>query len=317
MESLPADITSPSPMVKVEQEEEEEEEEEEERGHHVTYSINIIPCDIIEDVLSRLDAESLMQCKRVSKSWLSLIRHPSFINLHLKRQQPCMALFRHSGDEYRCVLSREVIFSFHSLENFDELSTHRFPTTFKKASRSLILMGSHNGVICLSGQVHIYLFNPAIKVLRTLPPPPPPLTPFQWDDNSFSQLGFGYDSLTNDFKVVKVCGAYDTGIRCGYSNLFKRCAQVGVYSVGSNSWKTMEMPNLFTSELDSVDSSSFDVVANPSLTCSVVVHNSIHWMLRFHPSKELNHYSFGIVAFDLNTDDPTSEGTANSTLTSE
>ncbi|PON77281.1 hypothetical protein PanWU01x14_029000 [Parasponia andersonii] len=155
-------------------------------------------------------------------------------------------------------------------------------------------------------------------VLKTLPPPPPPpLTPFQWDDNSLSQLGFGYDSLTNDFKVVKFCGAYDTGKRCGYSNLFKRCAQVGVYSVGSNSWKLMEMPNLFTSELDSVDSSFFDVVATPNLTCSVVVNNSIRWMLRFHPSKELNHYSFGIVAFDLNTEDPTGEGTANSTLTSE
>ncbi|PON51180.1 F-box domain containing protein [Trema orientale] len=34
--------------------------------------------DVIEEILSRLDTQSVMRCKCVSKSWRSVITHPSF-----------------------------------------------------------------------------------------------------------------------------------------------------------------------------------------------------------------------------------------------
>ncbi|GKC84143.1 putative F-box domain-containing protein [Tanacetum coccineum] len=42
--------------------------------------------DICEQILVRLDAEDLIICKSVCKSWKSLISHPRFVKAHHRRQ---------------------------------------------------------------------------------------------------------------------------------------------------------------------------------------------------------------------------------------
>ncbi|KAM6570270.1 hypothetical protein CsatB_018255 [Cannabis sativa] len=48
---------------------------------------NDIAFDLLENILSRLDAKSVKKCECVCKSWLSLLRTQYFMNLHLNRQQ--------------------------------------------------------------------------------------------------------------------------------------------------------------------------------------------------------------------------------------
>ncbi|KAF4395086.1 hypothetical protein G4B88_017956 [Cannabis sativa] len=47
-----------------------------------------IPCDILVEILSRLDDKSLKRCECVSKTWLSLLRTPYFIDLHFHHHPP-------------------------------------------------------------------------------------------------------------------------------------------------------------------------------------------------------------------------------------
>ena len=106
---------------------------------------------------------------------------------------------------------------------------------------------------------------------------------------TFSIHGFGYDQFNNDFKVVCVSAPRQRV----YINLFQRCHQVGLYSLRSNSWKTMEMPNIFP-KLVSDRYSSFP------FGCSLVLNDSIHWLLCYCLKDGTR--SFGIVAFDLRTE---------------
>ena len=41
--------------------------------------------DEFEEILLRLDAEDLLRCKSVCKSWYSFISSPYFVKAHLKR----------------------------------------------------------------------------------------------------------------------------------------------------------------------------------------------------------------------------------------
>ncbi|GAV63273.1 F-box-like domain-containing protein, partial [Cephalotus follicularis] len=47
-----------------------------------------LPYEIMYEILSWLPIKSLLQCKRVSKQWYSLIQDPRFINKHMIRSKP-------------------------------------------------------------------------------------------------------------------------------------------------------------------------------------------------------------------------------------
>ncbi|XP_062115984.1 putative F-box protein At1g33020 isoform X2 [Humulus lupulus] len=67
---------------------------------------NNIPCEFLEDILSRLDAKSLKRCECVSKSWLSLLRAPYFTNLHLQRQVPCVVFLQKKDIQTRKTIGK-------------------------------------------------------------------------------------------------------------------------------------------------------------------------------------------------------------------
>ncbi|XP_057495107.1 F-box protein At3g07870-like [Actinidia eriantha] len=47
-----------------------------------------LPDDIIIDILSRLPAECVLECRKVCRMWLALTSTPHFIEMHLKRATP-------------------------------------------------------------------------------------------------------------------------------------------------------------------------------------------------------------------------------------
>ncbi|PON95722.1 F-box domain containing protein [Trema orientale] len=238
-----------------------------------------LPCDIIEEILSRLDAKSLMRCSCVCKSWLSLIGRPSFKIRHLEHQTPCVLLHLDTPLEN---LGR---FSFRSSESFDQIWSLICPIDMFNSS-SWCLVGSQNGVICLYrySDCSVHLWNPAINKHKKLPLSPPPPA------DSFPIHGFVYEPLTDDFKVVVVASCR----RYNCVNFFKRGNQVGVYSFRSDSWKTMEMPDIFSDP---------SVITHPHRMNPVVVYGSIHWMFQYRrKSQAVLLESIGIVAFDPRTE---------------
>ncbi|XP_026423165.1 uncharacterized protein LOC113319093 [Papaver somniferum] len=43
----------------------------------------MLPFEIIAEILSRVPAESILECKSVSKPWRNVVQHPSFSQKHL------------------------------------------------------------------------------------------------------------------------------------------------------------------------------------------------------------------------------------------
>ncbi|PON58783.1 F-box domain containing protein [Trema orientale] len=248
------------------------------------------PNDVIEEILSRLDAQSVMRCKCVCKSWLSLITHPSFKHRHLKNQVPG-ALLR-AGN-----LSRA--FSFHVNDN----GNHRFwshpfpndymnhPVVMENLNLNVIVFGCENGVICFSYGNVVYLWNPAIrKMKKFLSPSPPSPCPMR------HLYGLGYHTLTDDFKVVGIPPMKTGGVGFYFDNNFKKGNLVGVYSLrGPSSWKTLEMPDLFFSDPNCAN--------HQTAFCSFVLNGFIHWLVYYgREIEETVLESLGIVAFDMSTE---------------
>ncbi|GJZ32689.1 retrovirus-related pol polyprotein from transposon TNT 1-94 [Tanacetum coccineum] len=118
-------------------------------------------------ILIRLDAEDLIRCKKVCKSWKSLISHPYFVKARHTRQVNLMP--------YHMGIIPNYLFKY-GLEHY--------------------MVGSSNGLACINSfdGDEIIVANPLTREERMLQKLP--VSPVR------SCWGFGYDALTDDYKVV-------------------------------------------------------------------------------------------------------------------
>ncbi|XP_062114908.1 F-box/kelch-repeat protein At3g23880-like [Humulus lupulus] len=262
-----------------------------------------LPMEIIEEIVLRSDAKSVIRFKCVSRYWLSRLSEPSFMNAYHKRQVPRTLMGVHFTGWSVFLSGRGGcvdLFSVRISENFDQISSQVY--SFERKASEMVFMGSDSGVICLRGRYDnsVYLWNPAIEKHKKLPRTPPP--PSNLNLHIFL-YGFGYEPLTNDFKVVAVGGG---GERSGYGsmlcgNFFLKGEQVSVYSSKSDSWKTMVMPDLISS--DQHDNHSTLMVVITSMG-SVVVSDSIHWPIAIHRlTPRYEKLADDVVAFDLSSEE--------------
>ncbi|GJV21960.1 putative F-box domain-containing protein [Tanacetum coccineum] len=159
--------------------------------------------DVVEDILLRVAVKDLIRYKSVCKSWYSLISSSRFVELHLK----------------------------HTCDNNDYDLEHRriaMPTVWKIPddfqNNIWKVVGSSNGLVCISPLLRdplILVNNPCTGEVRELPMAP------LISEKIIGKLSvsFGYDSSTDDYKVVM-------GIKKGLEG-----AIVQVFSLKSNSWK--------------------------------------------------------------------------------
>ncbi|KAM6570370.1 hypothetical protein CsatB_018355 [Cannabis sativa] len=257
--------------------------------------------EIIEEIISRLDAKSVIRLKCLSKHWFSRISEPSFMDAHHKNQVHRTLLgfsLECSNDDTHSVGGIVMRGSIRSSENFDEISSIEFPV----CRRNVEFVGSDNGVICLVEEDHneVYLWNPAIEMGKHRKLPPSPYAPSRGRKYSMHTLyGFGYEPLTNDLKVV--AASYGDKQCCSF---FQRGEQVAVYSLKNNSWKTMLMPDIFASYAhnDSDNDDNCPKVFTVEKE-SVVVSGSIHWSIYYSRRYEGVDYYYGVVAFDLSSEE--------------
>ncbi|KAF8016024.1 hypothetical protein BT93_H1546 [Corymbia citriodora subsp. variegata] len=181
------------------------------------------PEDIIMEILLRLPAMSLMRFKCVCKGWRSLISDPAFAKSHLQRLR--------AGD----MISSQRIFKTCPFEtiNYEALDgsigsddDHAVVKSHDPridASSCPELVGSCDGLVCLSMEGRLALNNPTTKESRNLP------------RSGLLHLrellqGFGYDSQSDDYKIVQ--GERSENGQDGFE-----IWQMEIFSLKAASWK--------------------------------------------------------------------------------
>nr|BAQ18969.1 S11-locus linked F-box protein type-3 B [Petunia x hybrida] len=172
-----------------------------------------LPEDVVIYILFRLPVKSLTRFKRVTKRWYSLIRSSSFINLHLTGATNTikdeLILFKRSfkkREGFKNVLS--FLLGSNAEDDLDPISSGQdvpyLSTRYSSISHQLT--GPCHGLIVLTDSTNFVLLNPATRNYRLLPP-----SPFVCPRGlyrSIGGVGFGYDFIQKNYKVVRISEVY-------------------------------------------------------------------------------------------------------------
>ncbi|KAB2608033.1 F-box/kelch-repeat protein [Pyrus ussuriensis x Pyrus communis] len=159
-----------------------------------------IPEEILFDILATLPVKSLLRFRCVCKSWKFLISSSIFKNAHLKKnvaENSCEYLLIQT-DKKNCL----SLFDAETLSKCLDIELHANKLGFR-----FFVHGSCNGLVCISGcnffslNSPIYLWNPSIRKIKRLP------NGCIRQIINFVNLGFGFHSGENDYKVVRLVGA--------------------------------------------------------------------------------------------------------------
>lgn len=170
--------------------------------------MNKMSKDVVIYTLLRLSVKSHMRFKGVSKSFYTLIWSSIFVNLYLYRTTT-------SKDEFillkRCFRQEnyryKTILSFLSGDDddylnpiFEDLDVTHLTSTYNFDHDQLI--GPCHGLIALMDYETTILFNPSTRNYRVLPP-----SPFGCPQHLYRNVqcvGFGFDPVFNDYKVIRI-----------------------------------------------------------------------------------------------------------------
>ncbi|KAF3512786.1 hypothetical protein F2Q69_00000645 [Brassica cretica] len=242
-----------------------------------------MPMDIVNDVFLRLPATTLVRCRLLSKPCLSLIDSPDFVASHLKRtletEEHLMIL----------LLSHRLLRTMY-LDAPDKLSDVDHPL---QTGGFTEVFGSVNGLIGLTNSpVDLAIFNPSTRKIHRLPIEPIDFSEqFITRENVF--YGLGYDSVSDDYKVVRMIQSKYKGD--GVEESFGYALEIKVFSLKSNSWKRIHL--LFEVQILFIYF-YYDLLYRRGN--GVLASNSLHWIL----PRTGGHTAFNtIIRFDLASDD--------------
>ncbi|XP_023893365.1 F-box/kelch-repeat protein At3g23880 [Quercus suber] len=183
-----------------------------------------LPYDVLLEILHRLPLKSLIRFSCVSRSWNSLITSPAFINSNLTRSHSnsnklivkYLDVTPHVVDGYELIHEEDNDNNDSSSEQIQELE---FPSSFRC---NFQIVSYVNGLFCLYEQSRYIVWNPCIRKFIALPKPSVTA--------SFAcYLAFGFDSRTNDYKLVRIV--------LQSKNISAKKPLVEVYSVNEGYWR--------------------------------------------------------------------------------
>ncbi|KAK4798763.1 hypothetical protein SAY86_031089 [Trapa natans] len=224
-----------------------------------------IPQDILTEILLRLPVKSLVRFRSVSGSWNSLITSQRFVTLHLKRSVE-------SGNSF--ILHRNCLMSFSGKHHWHNSNTvysddvesltkgHAVDFPMDKKYCNYRDVGACNGLICFShhsavdstnSPEHIVLWNPSIRTCFLVPSW---RLSSEWE-NYICTFGFGFDSYSNQFKVVKLSYSALQILHCSSA------PKVEIFVLGTNEWRTVNTYVPFVIQKHS---------------SRVYIHGAVHWI---------------------------------------
>ncbi|KAK4415023.1 F-box protein CPR1 [Sesamum alatum] len=172
-----------------------------------------IPSEILGEILSRLPAESLLRIRCVCKAWRRTIDDPVFTKLHLRRQ--LLGVQDSSNGVGQLILRGDLDNQFYSLpmESLNSDGAEIVKASFVKTSplqthsTAKPPVGSCNGVVLISQSKGIkFLWNPLTREFHRLPP----LKLSKKTRGLYHSVsGLGYDSVADDYKVVRIVQVFD------------------------------------------------------------------------------------------------------------
>jgi molecular chaperone HtpG len=176
--------------------------------------------DIAFSILSKLPIKSLTRFTCAKKSWSLLFQNPTFMNTfrtnffkpkHIEDDDEACLLVKEESrgfpsHESPCILSGEKFEKKVSLDwppPFQQDDSHNI---FPSFPLSILILGSAsvNGTLCLyrgfAGAIKIVLWNPATAEFKVIPPS---FQPHENTQFNYPPYGFGYDSVKDDFKIIR------------------------------------------------------------------------------------------------------------------
>ena len=221
----------------------------------------LLPDNVVFDILTRLPVKSLIRFRCVSHSWNSTITNPIFITKHLD-------LASSLSD-----INNNGYLLFTPLRNYpDPSSTQQWTTFVYNTNRTLtqisrfeipfpnLIIGFCNGVFCIAAKNDdsdekdltrsLYLWNPSIRKLKKLLATHPA-------DRAVS--GFGYHPQNNDYKILRVTFAIQ--------QVTRKPAEAEIYTLSTDSWRKAVISVESFSGSDSGPNGSVDEVYFPTRLC--------------------------------------------------
>ncbi|XP_034229623.1 F-box/kelch-repeat protein At3g23880-like [Prunus dulcis] len=259
-----------------------------------------LPEEIFDEILLRLPSKSVGRCSAVCKSWNSLVNtffryrtrdHTRYqSNNHHDEAQLLFLQFHNSSSiinrPYALHRDNSACNLYTKLPN-PFVACNKLPTCLRGAKQveDVTVMGTCNGLVCLvagDDEIHFAasIWNPCIRKLVALPKPGLAV----YKDIDQVRYGFGYDSCTDDYKVL----------RCvNHKYIRHSTCQVEIWSLARGSWKSL--------------SSAADHVILPAnfhpgqlfnRSGVVFVNGALHW-LQLARNWKVNKMDYLIASFDM------------------
>ncbi|KAJ8759716.1 hypothetical protein K2173_009817 [Erythroxylum novogranatense] len=236
-----------------------------------------VPFDVVSDVLHRLPVKSLVRFRSLSKPFCSLIDSRDFVNIHLRHSL--------SAKSHLHLLIKEWM--LHSAD-FDSLHAADDFTHPLSSGGGTEVIGSCNGLLALrNSERDLGIYNPSTKKLKRLPvceidPPGSRLR------TGYVFYGFGYDSVHDDYKVVRMATFVEGDEAL---DVFDFDYDVKVYSLKSDSWRRVKDLPFY---LRFLKKPFYHVLHKRGY--GVIASNSLHWTFPRRPELGVKD---SILAFDL------------------
>lgn len=171
-----------------------------------------IPLDVIENILLRLPAKSIVRHRTTCKAWTSLTSTPTFIYQHLKNRKslsdPIFVIGSTIEQANTCFSSNysmEAICSFRTME-------FEFPSGFSQTMTPYAVSNTCNGLVCVyrsfSNNDFASVVNPSIRETIQLPESSMFLT--RSVPRCICSIGIGYDHFSDTYKIVRMFKKQET-----------------------------------------------------------------------------------------------------------